>query len=312
MIKKSLLVAICLTTGISTFSQDFISSQNAAGNIIFNPALAGNDNTGRLTLNYRNQWPNLTANYVTMNGNFYQYIPKANGYGGIRFQNDNEAGIINTSYASLFYGQNINVGNVLIRPAIEVGYGSRKLDWSKLTFGDPMGNQDIYQTGDVPAKARTFFDVNVGTVVAYKNLTVGVSAHHINQPNVSMIEGEKSILGPRIGAQISYVHSFENIKLNVAPFAVYDYQNGFQSTRAGLNFLYKKHYNVSFAMQNRDAFILNLGYQTTVFAINYSYDATISRLNNGVSGGAHELSLILKFWKTKTVKKLIEVNSVFQ
>lgn len=143
-----------------------------------------------------------------MSGDFYQYISKTNGYGGVRFQNDNQAGTINTGYASLLYGQNISVGNILIRPAIELGYGCIQVDWSKLTYGDMINSQNInYQTGDVPANTRTFVDVNVGTVVAYKNLTVGISAHHINKPNVSVIEGEKSLLEARMGAQISYQNS---------------------------------------------------------------------------------------------------------
>ena len=39
------------------------------------------------------------------------------------------------------------------------------------------------------------------------------------------------------------------------------------------------------------AFILALGVNTGTFKIGYSYDVTVSTLNNGISGGSHEVSL---------------------
>jgi hypothetical protein len=43
--------------------------------------------------------------------------------------------------------------------------------------------------------------------------------------------------------------------------------------------------------RNRDAFILTTGITTNLFKIGYSYDITVSKLNNGISGGSHELSM---------------------
>lgn len=313
--KKAILTTAVLALAFAGSSQDYMPSQTTADNVVINPALAGNDNQGRLALSYRNQWPQLSGNYVTYSGNFYQYLPKLNGYGGIRWMSDIQANTIYTNTINLFYGQNINLGNVLIRPAIEIGYGQRKLDWSKLTFGDMIDPQQgfIYQTGEVPLQnPRTYLDINAGIVGSYKKLTLGASVHHINRPNVSVIMGEESVLPERYGVQASYVLEFKSAKLKIAPNVLYAYQNGFQNLRGGLAFLYRNHYNMAVSYANRDSFIFGLGYKNDRFVINYSYDFTVSRLNNGTSGGAHELSFILKFWKRDATKKLLEVNSVFQ
>jgi len=45
--------------------------------------------------------------------------------------------------------------------------------------------------------------------------------------------------------------------------------------------------------------------------INYLYDITISKLNNSVTGGSHEISAVLNFWNEKEHEKFTEVKSVF-
>lgn len=306
MFRKKILAFTFTATSFFSLSQDFLSSQTAADNVGLNPSLAGNNNIGRLAFNYRNQWPKLTGNYVTYNGNFYQYLPKLNGYGGIRFMNDVQARTFYTNSTSLFYGQNINIGNVLFRPSLEIGYTQMKVDDDQIIY-----NNDSSQISEIHSKSN-YLDLNIGTLFSYKNLTLGFSAHHLNAPTVNLSFMNPYTLSPKYGAQFSYQFNLENAKLNISPFVIYQSQNAFQQFRYGINLLYKKHYNFAFSSTNWDMLIFNFGYQNQFFAVNYSYDFTVSKLNNGISGGAHELSLIFKFWKRNPTKKLLEVNSVFQ
>jgi type IX secretion system PorP/SprF family membrane protein len=76
----------------------------------------------------------------------------------------------------------------------------------------------------------------------------------------------------------------------IMPSIIYSYQNGFQQLNVGTYVKYGA-FTAGAWFRNRDAFILTLGVNTEKFKIGYSYDVTVSRLNNGVSGGSHEISL---------------------
>src|SRR5690606_12439723 len=169
--------------------------------------------------------------------------------------------------------------------------------WDKLTFGDMIDPRKgfIYETGDVPrGGSRGFFDASAGIVGYSKHFFFGVAAHHLNMPNESMIVGESRLpmrftghMGAEIplGTQSKYVNT-----TSIMPNIIYQYQNGFQELNIGTYVKYGV-FNAGFWYRNRDAFIMAIGINTGKFKIGYSYDVTVSQLNNGVSGGSHEVSL---------------------
>jgi hypothetical protein len=81
-----------------------------------------------------------------------------------------------------------------------------------------------------------------------------------------------------------------NTKTSIMPNVIYQYQRGFQELSIGTYVKYGG-FNAGVWYRNRDAFILTVGINTGKFKLGYSYDVTVSRLNNGVSGGSHEISL---------------------
>jgi hypothetical protein len=74
------------------------------------------------------------------------------------------------------------------------------------------------------------------------------------------------------------------------PNIIYQYQNGFQELNIGTYVKYGN-FNVGAWYRNRDAFILTFGINTGKFKLGYSYDVTVSKLGNGISGGSHEVSM---------------------
>ena len=74
------------------------------------------------------------------------------------------------------------------------------------------------------------------------------------------------------------------------PNIIFQYQKGFMEMNIGT---YVKQGNLTFGAwyRNRDAFIVSFGVNTKSFRLGYSYDITVSQLNNGVSGGSHEVSM---------------------
>jgi type IX secretion system PorP/SprF family membrane protein len=77
---------------------------------------------------------------------------------------------------------------------------------------------------------------------------------------------------------------------SIMPNIIYQYQNGFQELNIGTYVKYGN-FTVGAWYRNRDAFILCFGITTDKIKLGYSYDITVSKLGNGISGGSHEVSL---------------------
>jgi type IX secretion system PorP/SprF family membrane protein len=89
----------------------------------------------------------------------------------------------------------------------------------------------------------------------------------------------------KLGSKSQY-----NNSTSIMPNVIYQYQNGFQELALGTYIKYGV-FTAGAWYRNRDAFILSIGVNTGKFKVGYSYDVTVSKLNNGVSGGSHEISL---------------------
>ena len=154
----------------------------------------------------------------------------------------------------------------------------------------------IYNTGDVLQNAsRQFFNASLGVLGFSKNFYTGLALHHVNQPNESMITNGTSQQKMRItahaGATISLVKGARGTKsTTLMPNIIFQYQQGFMEMNIGT---YVKYGDLTFGawFRNKDAFILSLGIQTKSFRVGYSYDITVSKLNNGTSYGSHEVSM---------------------
>jgi len=303
-----ILIAIIGTISFGANAQDPQFTQFYANPIYLNPAFAGSNGCPRFALNYRNQWPSLSGNYVTYSASYDQYFKNINGGIAVIGMHDRQGqGTIATTMLGLVYSYHLKVNR-----KFTMLFGARAamfnkfLDWDKLTFGDMIDPRKgfIYKTGDVPrGGSKYFFDASAGFVGYSKNFFFGGAVHHLNRPNESMIVGESKLpmrFTGHAGAEIKLGQKSQyNNGTSIMPNIIYQYQNGFQEISIGT---YVKYGVFTFGAwyRNRDAFILSLGINTNKFKIGYSYDVTVSKLNNGVSGGSHEVSLGLNMnCKTK-------------
>ncbi|MFM7637164.1 MAG: PorP/SprF family type IX secretion system membrane protein, partial [Crocinitomicaceae bacterium] len=152
---------------------------------------------------------------------------------------------------------------------------------------------------------------SVGVVGFGKNYFFGGAIHHLNQPDESMILGKSNLpmrFTGHAGAEIKLGRRgrFSNTT-SILPNIIYQYQNGFQELNIGT---YVKFGNLSFGTwyRNRDAFILSLGLVTDKFKLGYSYDLTVSKLGNGISGGSHEISLGINLKCRKKAKNFRKIS----
>jgi type IX secretion system PorP/SprF family membrane protein len=282
------------------FAQDPTFTQFYANPLYLNPAFAGSNKCPRISMNYRNEWPNLSGNYVTYSTSYDKYVKNIKGGIGLLATYDQQGrGTISTSMLGLIYSYHLKVNRKFtLLFGARAAYYQKSLDVTKLTFGDMIDPRKgfIYNTGDILQNAsRQFFNASIGALGFSKNFYAGLALHHINQPNESMITNGSSPQKMRItahaGAIISLVKGARGTKsTTLMPNIIFQYQQGFMEMNIGT---YVKHGNLTFGtwFRNKDAFILSLGIQTKSFRVGYSYDITVSKLNNGTSYGSHEVSM---------------------
>jgi type IX secretion system PorP/SprF family membrane protein len=296
---KLLAFVGCLLSSSQLLAQDPTFTQFYANPLYLNPAFAGSHGCPRFALNYRNEWPSLSGNYVTYSASYDQYFKNISGGFGVLATHDMQGqGTINTSMLGLIYSYHLKVNRkfAMLFGARAAWY-QKFLDWDKLTFGDQIDPRRgfIYQTGDLPrGGSRGFFDASAGFVGYSKHFFFGFAAHHLNRPNESVIIGNSPMpmrFTGHVGAEIPLggKSKYQNTT-SIMPNIIYQYQQGFQELSIGTYVKYGA-FNAGAWFRNRDAFILTIGINTGTFKIGYSYDVTVSRLNNGVSGGSHEVSL---------------------
>lgn len=297
--KKLLKIVFAVLIGGVSLAQDLEFTQFYSNPLYLNPALAGTHGCPRFNMNYRNQWPALSGNFVSYSASYDQYFKNISGGFGVLAVHDQQGGnTINTSSLSLIYSYHQKLGRKWrALYGAQATYSQKSLDWDKLTFGDMIDPRRgfIYQTGDVQrGGSRGFFDASAGFAVYNDVFTAGVSAKHLNRPNESVIIGE-SLLPIRYTAHLSaeiplgQQSKYQNTT-SIIPTMIYTYQQGFYQLNVGTYVKYGA-FTAGAWLRSRDAFILVLGVNTGNFKIGYSYDVTVSKLNNGVSGGAHEVSI---------------------
>jgi type IX secretion system PorP/SprF family membrane protein len=293
-------IVLLLLTSNEILAQDPTFTQFYANPIYLNPAFAGSNKCPRFNTNYRNEWPNLSGNYVTYSASYDAYSKSVNGGLGFLATFDQQGkGTINTGMIGLIYSYHLQVNRKFsMLFGARAGYYQKSLDRDKLTFGDMIDPRKgfIYQTGDqIGSQSKQFFDASAGVVGYSKRVFFGLAAYHLNRANESLITNgespQKIRITAHIGADIKIGSKSRYSKqTSLMPNMIFQYQQGFMEMNIGT---YVKHGNLTFGAwyRNRDAFILSLGIQTKAFRVGYSYDVTVSKLNNGISGGSHEVSL---------------------
>ena len=299
-IKFLLIVCFLVSQSQDIYAQDPTFTQFYANPLYLNPAFAGSNKCPRISLNYRNEWPNLSGNYITYSTSYDKYVKNIKGGLGLLATHDQQGkGTISTSMISLIYSYHLKVNRKFTMLfGARAAYYQKSLDVTKLTFGDMIDPRKgfIYNTGDVLQNAsRQFFNASLGVLGFSKNFYSGLALHHVNQPNESMITNGTSVQKMRItahaGATISLVKGARGTKsTSLMPNIIFQYQQGFMEMNIGT---YVKYGDLTFGawFRNKDAFILSLGIQTKSFRVGYSYDITVSKLNNGTSYGSHEVSM---------------------
>jgi type IX secretion system PorP/SprF family membrane protein len=324
--KKSLAIfvlrLICVCIPLLGQAQDPQLSQFYAAPLLISPAFAGINSTSKFNFNYRNQWPNLEANYQYTSFSADLSLGKINSGVGIIATTDKQFANLKTTSLGLQYAYHVDLSpDQTLSMGMQGTYVNRGLDMSNLIAGDQINNLltggGLGNTTDPLLTnmntQRAFVDLSVGALLNTRNYWIGVAAHHINQPNKSLISSSEEILatkfslqmGTKIILQENYYEadSYEerNSEKSLSPVIHYKQQGDFQQLDMGAYLTWSPmvfgmwYRGIPIAKSkvgnpNRESIVALIGYKQDNFSIGYSYDLTLSQLGPA-AGGAHELSI---------------------
>lgn len=298
---RNIFLVLALVLPCLIQAQDPQFSQFYANPLYLNPAFAGAQRCPRLCLNYRNQWPALSGNFISYTASYDQHVDPIGGLGLIVLNDKAGESTLTTTSVSGIYSYQLNVTREFsIRAGFQASYFQKKVDWDKLTFGDMIDPRYgfVYQTQEIrPNQNRSFMDFSAG-LLAYSNRVFGgVAVNHLTEPQEYYIkEAPGSTLPMKItvhaGAMIPLGGTRDN-SVYISPNILYQKQRDFQQFNVGF-YAAKPPLVGGLWYRGQDSFIALVGLQQGIFKFGYSYDVTVSKLYNA-SAGSHELSMGLLF-----------------
>lgn len=292
-------------------AQDPAFSQFYANRLYLNPGFTGIEkNVRRAFINYRNQWPSVSGNYVTYSASYDQYIEHMHGGFGIRLMNDIQGeGSIRQFELGLLYSYHVRITRRFsVSAGIEASYAQRNLNTSNLILGDminPRTGAVTNPTSDFLYSQNTAYpDFNVGFVAFYNNLYGGISMAHLLKPNPSVSSDPNARLPRRAtvfagGIFPVYERRLGKEVLQISPNIIYQQQSSFNQITYGVEGVVQDQFILGLWLRQNlgiqfGALIFSAGYVTKNYRFRYSYDQQLSLPSVNIPNlGAHELSLIL-------------------
>lgn len=294
-------------------AQDPQFSQFFAAPLYLNPAFTGTTKEHRFVANYRNQWRNIANGYVTYAFSYdYNMRDARSGFGLMATVDKAGAVGMGTTNVGFLYSYKIKLSSGwILTPGLHFAYGTRGIDKDKVVLLDQLSYGDASIPSNDPLvfslKDTDYFDFGSGLLLYNKSFWAGISAFHMNEPNLSLI-GDESRLSMKAsihgGARIRiYNGPFKRSVIpSIAPSFILKKQGSIEQLDLGVNFNYSPvmvgvwyrgmpvRETLEKSQVSQDALIFLVGMKYEQFEFGYSYDITLSSLGP-TSGGAHEVSL---------------------
>lgn len=308
------IIAVIGIWGTMAKAQDIQFSQYY--NLIHyqNPAFVGTSNAWRAMVHSRLQWPGLDAKYSSTVAAVDYNLSQFNSGLGAMFISDNQgSAAIRTYRFQLQYSYLVPLSSdVMLRAGTSVGMASRVLNNSDLYYPGQFTGSGFDNSQNAPQYSKNYLDLTAGMLLYTQRFWVGLSAAHLNQPNQSfvgsreilpmkldLISGYKFVL--RSNATMRYLENEDEEVWTLSPSVLYKWQGKSDQLDMGLFSIYHmlklglwyrgipiKNYESQTI--NNEALVFMAGFRFHQFALTYSYDVTLSKLNQ-YSSNAHELNL---------------------
>ena len=149
MLKRSFLLLIGIVSWNFIQAQDPQYSQFYAAPLYLNPAFTGSAMAPRVNFNHRNQWPSLSANFVTSSLSADMYIDKIRSGVGILMTTDRQFTNLTTTDIGAIYSYHLKLSdNLTAKLGVQGSYVTRGINFADYTFGDQISS--YLSTGAFP------------------------------------------------------------------------------------------------------------------------------------------------------------------
>lgn len=334
--KTLFAIAFFLISALISKGQDIHFSQVINNPLHINPANAGGyDGYERVVLNYRNQWSSVSSPYSTMGFSFDMPMfqgnkgDKAHLGAGLTFFND-KAGDANFGITqgalSLAGVVPFDKENRFVA-AVQLGYGQRSADISKLQFATQFNGQ-AYDPAMISGESNSlssfgYMDLGAGIRYEYASksdhikgwdinrLTIGVAMYHINQAELKYLSGSSEKINRKLVVHGTGRFDLPNTTYSIVPFFAYFTQGPLSELNIGsllrieLNpgtkitgLLTESALYAGLQWRKDDAIIPYVMYEFSSFSVGVSYDYNYSTLKT-VSRGVGGFEISLKYHNMK-------------
>lgn len=324
-ITRCLVLCLLLGAGFGkTKAQDPQYTQFYANQQMLNPAFAGAALGPRVSMNYRAQWVSVTGSFRQNAIGYDAPIGNsAHGWGVLLHSDRAGEGNLSKISINLNYSYNIQFGRRGHEQNIRLGLGGggeqASIEFNKLRFGDQIDPREgfIRATTEIAPSSSPFrADVHFGAVYYNKYAWFGFSAHHLNEPTQSLLGQPRTAANtlPRKftatgGVRLPVGPPNDPEAITISPALIFMNQRNFNQLNIGtyINIdpmVFGVWWRTNYNNFNGDVIASDMvagliGFKEGIFSIGYSYDYTISSLSNQISGGSHELAVVVEFERNK-------------
>jgi type IX secretion system PorP/SprF family membrane protein len=315
-----LMMMVTVVCALQSQAQDPSFAQFFSSPLNINPALTGNINgEWRFISNYRNQTSRVGFPYETGTASFdakafADKLPENHsfGIGGMFMYDKAMDGVLKSTYASANFAYNLKILGDETEHFLGAGigfiYGYRKIDYSRLIFGEQYAgngfNTNLPTGESALSDMKAYISSSAGLTYSirseFSNFDLGVSGFHLNKPKQTFLQDENQVLPIRYVVHSNYeLFLNEYLVLNTNGIYMKQGPQSYFSVGGGIGYFVDeegtKIINAGIWYWSKNAIIPYVGFNYKNMQFGFSYDVTISKLKDAPNRPRSiEFSLIIR------------------